>query len=94
MSRVVATDLMMYSVHWCGVDDFDSKSKLNDYVISATFETALEAAKDCYQDYIDGPIPENFEESLRRLGHEYEDDDIFICIDGKPVYTRKINSDL
>lgn len=90
MDRVVTTDLMVYSVYW-DWNEYDRPSNLNAYNINDSFETAIEAAKECYERYQGEPIPEDFEKSLRKTNHRYEDEDIIIRIEEEPIYTKKAN---
>ena len=88
--RVVATDLMVYNVYWDWTG-YGETENLRVCTINDSFETAIEAAKECYERLQKVPLPENFEELLRGTTHEYEDEDILICIRESPIYTRKAN---
>ena len=90
MNRVITTALMVYSVYW-DWNEYDRGLNLNAYNINDSFETAIEAAKECYERYQEAPITEDFEKSLRETPHQYEDEDILIRIEEEPIYTRRAN---
>jgi len=88
--RIVATDLMIYTVYWDWNGRFE-RGNLSAYTVNDSFETAIEAAKECYEIHQGASIPEDFEKSLRQTYHKYEDEDILIRIEEEPIYTRKSN---